>query len=117
MRRLLVGAFGVLILLAGGCDCGSGGGGSDAGDDGGSDGGSDAGSDSGTVTPKGTLSALFRVDNMGWRTADRKVAVLVGHAATAVQLIDATSGAVAGSSTSSTPLQADTYSGDSFATV
>src|SRR4051812_3962285 len=88
MQSILVGTFGVLVLLAGGCHPGP-------------EGGPDGGSDGGTVVPKGTVSAILRVDNMGWRTADRKVAVLIDHAATAVQLIDASSGAVAGDYTSS----------------
>lgn len=108
MRKILAGTFSAWALLVGGCDCGP---------PGSPDGGSDGGSDGGAVTPKGTLSGILRVDNMGWRPADRKIAVLVGYAATAVQLIDASSGAVAGDYTSSAPLQTDTYSGDSYATV
>jgi endoglucanase len=146
MRSSLVATFGVLILLVAGCgsaatgpssdagaDGGDGGpsggrdagqsgdGGADAGTDGGSDagtdGGSDAGTDGGTAVQPGTLSGVLRVDNMGWRTTDKKVAVLVGHASAEVQLIEAASGTVASTYTASSPLQADTYSGDQVATV
>ena len=32
------------------------------------------------VAPVGVVSGDLRVDNVGWRTGDRKVAVLLGHA-------------------------------------
>ncbi len=96
--------------------------GADAGPDGGiPDAGSgDAGSgaDGGTVAPPlGTLSGALRIDNFGWRPADTKVAVLLGQAGAAVQLVDASTGASVGNFTSSSPLQTDTYSGDGYSTV
>jgi len=80
------------------------------------DGGS--GHDGGTVPPLGTITGALRVDNLGWRTADPKVAVLLGQqAGEAVQLIDATTGAVAASYTASSPVRADSYSGDAYVTI
>jgi endoglucanase len=94
----------------------------DAGPDGGipDAGTGDAGSggDGGTVAPpQGTLSGALRIDNFGWRPADTKVAVLLGQAGAAVQLVDASTGASVGNFTSSSPLQTDAYSGDGYSTV
>jgi endoglucanase len=94
--------------------------GADGGPDGGDAGTRDAGSgaDGGTVAPPlGTLSGALRIDNFGWRPADTKVAVLLGQAGAAVQLVDASTGASVGNFTSSSPLQTDTYSGDGYSTV
>lgn len=77
-----------------------------------------AGVDGGTVaSSKGTVTGALRTDNFGWRPADTKIAVLLGQAGAAVQLIDASTGAVAGSFTSTGALQTDPYSGDSYSTV
>ncbi len=76
-----------------------------------------AGLDGGVVPPQGTLSGAIRVDNFGWRTADTKIAVLLGNAGASVQLVDASSGAVVGTYTASSPLQTDAFSGDGYATV
>jgi len=107
------------ISLTPGPDAGPGPG-NDAGGPGNDAGPQDAGSippDAGTATPLGAVSGTFRVNNFGWRTGDAKVAALLGQAGLAVQLIDASTNAVAGSFTSSSPLQTDTYSGDSYATL
>ena len=92
------------------------GGGNDGGANGG--GGSDAGQgqDGGTVGASGTLSGAIRVNNFGWRTADTKVAVLLGHGGESVQLVNAATGNVAGTFTAS-GLSTDKYSGDQVATV
>jgi endoglucanase len=91
---------------------------SDSGADSGT-GGGDGGqaSDGGTVSPLGTVTGILRVDNFGWRKADTKVAVVLGHAGANVQLIDASTGTVVATYTASTPLQIDTYSGDGYALV
>jgi len=96
--------------------------GTDAGPDAGNaDGGTGDGGpglDGGTVAPPmGTLTGAVRVDNFGWRPTDTKIAVLLGKAGLAVQLIDAATGASVGSFTSSSPLQTDAYSGDGYSTV
>ncbi|HUJ25355.1 MAG TPA: glycoside hydrolase family 9 protein [Myxococcales bacterium] len=91
---------------------------SDAGaEDSGVAGGVDAGSDGGTAELKGTLSGTIRVDNFGWRPADEKMAVVLGQAHAAAQLIDVESGAVVGQYTSSSPAHTDTYSGDSYSII
>ena len=121
-------SFSALVAAASGCTgqvSSDGAGGVPTGTDSGTDAGDiDAGvadggasADGGTVAPKGTVTGALRVDNFGWRPADSKVAVLLGHAGAAVVLVDAATGASVGDFTSSTPLQTDAYSGDSYATV
>jgi endoglucanase len=92
--------------------------GPDAGDGDAGVGDGGAGVDGGMVVPpKGTVTGSLRVDNFGWRPTDTKVAVLLGQAGAAVQLVDASTGASVGNYTSSSPLQTDAYSGDGYATV
>jgi endoglucanase len=87
-------------------------------DGGGGDGGNPGGGgDGGTVALKGTVSGALRVNNIGWRTADAKIAVLLENVGATAQLIDATDGETVGSFTASSPLQTDAYSGDQYATV
>jgi endoglucanase len=102
--------------VAGGAGAGGGG---DGGGTGSIGGGTDAGTghDGGTIVPSGVISGAIRVNNFGWRTADRKVAVLLGHAGEAVQLVNAGSGAVAGTFAASNALSTDSYSGDHTAAV
>ena len=85
------------------------------GDAGGPDGG--PGQDGGTPVPSGVISGAIRVNNFGWRTADPKIAVLLGHAGETAQLVNAANGAVAGTFTASSALSTDPYSGDHTATV
>jgi endoglucanase len=96
--------------------------GTDAGPDAGNaDGGTGDGGpglDGGPVAPPmGTLTGAVRVDNFGWRPTDTKIAVVLGQAGQAVQLINVSTGASVGSFTSSSPLQTDAYSGDGYSTV
>jgi hypothetical protein len=91
------------------------GGGSGPGNDGGTDGG--PGQDGGTVGASAVISGAVRVNNFGWRTADTKIAVLLGHAGGTVQLVNAGIGTVAGTFTASNALSTDKYSGDGVATV
>jgi endoglucanase len=81
----------------------------------GTDGG--VGADGGTVAPLGTVTGALRVDNVGWRRADTKVAVLLGHSGATVQLIDTATGVAVASYTATSPLQSDAYSGDEYATL
>ena len=110
-----------LALLLPGC-VGQLGGNFDAGDgaDGGanSGAGSDAGpgQDGGTLGASGKITGAIRVNNFGWRTADSKIAVLLGHAAETVQLVNASNRSIAGTFTAS-GLSTDKYSGDQVATV
>jgi endoglucanase len=67
--------------------------------------------------PGTSISADIRVDNFGWRPADRKVAVLLGHAGVRVELRSATDNAVAGSFAASAALANDEDSGDAYAAV
>ena len=96
--------------------------GSDAGpgQDGGlnSGGGSDAGpgQDGGTLGASGQITGAIRVNNFGWRTADSKIAVLLGHAGETVQLVNASTGSIAGTFMTS-GLSTDKYSGDQVSTV
>ncbi len=61
--------------------------GTDAGSDPGpADPGQDAGADQGTAEPLGTLSGVIRVNHFGWRPADRKIALVLGHAASSIEL-------------------------------
>jgi hypothetical protein len=94
----------VFVLAA----CGGGGSGDDGDDD---DGPPDGG-----VTPVGTVSVELHVDNAGWRTGDRKVAVLVDRAAATVEVRRIADGATTGEYTSSA-LATDEDSGDAYATV
>lgn len=73
----------------------------------------DAGPD---VPPLGTLSGELRVDHMGWRPADPKIAVLLGHAGATVELRRAHDGSIAGTYAAS-GLETDEDSGDAVATV
>jgi endoglucanase len=95
---------------------GTDGGGTDGGGSsgGGTDGGS--GQDGGTTVPAGTLSGAIRVNNLGWRTADTKIAVLLGHAGETLQVVNASTATVAGTFTASA-LSMDVFSGDQAATV
>jgi endoglucanase len=114
-----VGADGLGRPSNGNADAGSNGSdsGSNSADAGTGTGSGDGGSDAGTVSPLGAVSGLLRVDNFGWRRADTKVAVLLGHAGANVKLVDAASGTVVGNYAASSSLQTDTYSGDGYATV
>jgi hypothetical protein len=91
------------------------GGGDAGGPAGGSDGG--AGQDAGLPVPDGVITGALRVNNLGWRTADPKLAVLLGHAGETVQLVNAGTGQVGGTFTASSALSTDKYSGDHVATV
>lgn len=68
------------------------------------------------VDPLGTLSMDVRVDHLGWRPSDRKVAVLLGHAGESVEVRRTSDGSVAGTYTSS-GASTDEDSGDSVSTV
>src|SRR5215470_6628664 len=94
------------------------GGGSDGGSGDGSGGGTDAGPgrDGGAAGASGTITGAIRVNNFGWRTADSKVAVLLGHAGESVQLVNVSNRSIAGTFTAS-GLSTDKYSGDQVATV
>lgn len=73
--------------------------------------------DAGMAPPlEGTVSAEIHVDHLGWRPADRKVAVLVGHAAEAVEVRRIRDGAAVGAYTASASA-VDEDSGDAAATV
>jgi hypothetical protein len=63
------------------------------------------------------FSGELRVDNLGWKPADPKIAVLLGHAAAQVQLLVVGTDAVAGTFTASAAKTDGKYSGDSYATV
>jgi endoglucanase len=63
------------------------------------------------------VSGVLRVNNFGWRTADPKVAVLLGNAGASVQLIALSTGNVAATYTASATLINDTYSGDGCALI
>lgn len=67
--------------------------------------------------PLGALSGDFRVDNFGWRPADRKVAVLVGRPGASVELRRAADGAVAAVYAASDARTDAAASGDEYATV
>ena len=73
----------------------------------------DAGPD---VPPPGSVDGDLRVDHMGWRPSDRKVAVLLGHAGATVEVRRAHDATVAGTYTAS-DLATDEDSGDAVATV
>jgi endoglucanase len=75
------------------------------------------GADGGPVTAQGSVTGVLRVDNIGWRPTDAKLAVLLGHPGAAVQLIEVESGATVGTYTASNTLETDAYSGDAYATV
>ena len=66
--------------------------------------------------PMGTLSADIRVDHLGWRTGDTKVAVLLGHAHESVEIRRVSDGTVAGTYTSGST-STDEDSGDSVSRV
>lgn len=67
--------------------------------------------------PLGTLSGDLRVNNFGWRAADHKLAVLLGHAGASVELRRATDNTIAATYTASAAATEGAYSGDSYATV
>jgi endoglucanase len=73
--------------------------------------------DGGGFTPQGTLSGDFRVDNIGWRTQDTKVAVIKDHGGASVELISLDTGMVVNSYTASATQTESTYSGDQYGTV
>jgi hypothetical protein len=66
--------------------------------------------------PVGELTGALRVNHLGWRPGDRKVAVLLGTGDVAVELRRVTDGEVVGTYTAS-GLSTDEDSGDSHATV
>jgi len=78
-------------------------------DDGAPDGGDQGG-------PAGALSAVLRVDHLGWRPGDPKQAVLLGHAGEPVELRRVSDQGLAGSYTAGA-LVADEDSGDQVARV
>lgn len=79
-----------------GADPGADPGPADAGEDAGQDGG-----DGGAVEPLGTLSGVIRVDNFGWRPGERKIALVLGRAASTVELHRITDNSLAASFVSS----------------
>ncbi|MBN2498819.1 MAG: glycoside hydrolase family 9 protein [Deltaproteobacteria bacterium] len=95
--------------------------GSDAGTDAGSDAGTDAGSDAGTdaggddETPL-AISGLIRVDHLGWRPADPKIALVLGRAGETIELRRAADHGLAGSFAAG-GLSPDEDSGDQLARV
>lgn len=74
----------------------------------------DAGPDA--APPPGTLSGRIRVNHLGWRTGDRKVAVLLDLPGESVEVYRLSDGTVAGTFTSSAA-STDDDSGDSVSTV
>jgi endoglucanase len=94
----------VLVLAA----CGSHGGSGDDADD-------DVPPPDAGVPPEGSVTLDLHVDNAGWRTADRKIAVVVGHDGATVELID-DAGRTAGTYTAEAA-GTDEDSGDLYATV
>ena len=68
------------------------------------------------VPPRGEVSAAIRVNNVGWRTGDRKVALLLGMAGVGIELLRAGNNALAATYTAGA-LVHDDDSGDDVAEV
>lgn len=66
--------------------------------------------------PVGQLGEIVRIDHLGWRPSDRKVAVLLGNAGASVELRDAITGAVVTTLTSGAATT-DDDSGDEVSLV
>lgn len=70
-----------------------------------------------STPPLGKVSGDFRINNFGWRSADTKMAVLLGHGNETAQLIRSTDNSVAATYTASAVQTEGLYSGDIYSTV